>query len=311
MNRRHFLGLGALAAGSTLIGATPGFAAKPAMATRLTILHTNDTHSNLDPMDRGEFMGMGGAEARAAFVRTMRQRHENVIVLDAGDILQGTPFFNLFQGEAEIAVMNAIGYDASAIGNHEFDAGIDRLAELVRDHAQFPFLCANYDFSATPMAGLARESMVIERSGLRVGMVGLGIRLESLVSPSQRGDTQYSSPLEAAERVAKHLREEEKCDFIIGLSHISIGGTSRSTGGEPGDRDVIRAVGEIDLVIGGHNHLLLPEPERHFRGREATMGTVAQAGWGGTHMGVLQFDIFERGKVELARATMPSLEAMA
>jgi 5'-nucleotidase len=277
---------------------------KPESAQRLTILHTNDVHSHLEPMSGGEFAGFGGAPARAAFVNNWRRRDPNLLLLDAGDILQGTPYFNIFKGEPEIKAMDAMGFHASTIGNHEFDAGIDRLAELAR-LAKLPLLNCNYDFSDTPMAGLTQEYTVRDIGGLRVGIFGVGIRMEGLVQKDLYGATQYRDPIENARRVARHLREEERCDFIICLSHINL-----YSGKDPGDRDLIREIPEIGLVIGGHNHILLPVPEVTYRSGEG-MGYVAQAGWAGTHMGVLQFDLYDRHRRELAAASADPLAAVA
>lgn len=300
MNRRQFLRAGAgLMASTALAGDLYAMVAKPTSALRLLILHTNDTHSHLDPMEKGEFAGMGGVSARAMLLREIRgrSRRENILLFDAGDILQGTPYFNLFQGEPEIKAMNALRYDAATLGNHEFDAGIDRLAELVRDHARFPFLNCNYDLSDTPLQGHVRESMIIDRDGARVGVLGLGIKLEGLVFPGYYGNLRYRDPIADAQRVARQLKEDEKCDFVIALSHLNI--ESRlEHGREPGDRDIIREVPEINLVIGGHNHWLLREPE--VRHRKEGAGYVAQAGWAGTHLGFLRFDLYDQKRVALA-----------
>lgn len=301
MNRRHFLRTTATAAGLVALQG-PGALAQapaPASATRLTILHTNDVHSHLDPMTTGPFKGMGGAEARAAFVQKWREKVAReggmLLVVDAGDMLQGTPYFNEFRGEAEMKAMNAIGYDAACIGNHDFDAGIERLAEL-RSIMKFQLLNANYEFAGTPLDGFRRPIVLKELAGVTVGIFGLGIRLQGLVPAELFGATRYTDPASAAKQEAARLRNEAGCDFIIALSHLSIGGA----GGEPGDRDIIREVPEIDVVVGGHNHFLLAEPEVHYRGRGTSMGYVAQAGWGGTHIGVLQFDIYGRDQKELA-----------
>lgn len=308
MNRRNFLkgSAAAVAGGATLLGAcrlpgastAPAVAPVPASALRLTILHTNDMHSHLEPADSGRFAGYGGAPARATLVRQWREREKNLLLLDSGDVFQGTPYFNIYEGEPDILAMNMMGYVASTVGNHEFDAGIERMAAMFR-LAQFPFLCANYDFTDTPVAGLTKESMVIERDGLRIGLFGLGIKLAGLVLPRWYGETKYLDPVANAQRVAKQLRHDEKCDFIICLSHINL----EEKGGEeftPGDRTLIREVPEIDLILGGHNHNLLPHPEVSWRGRDNTMGYVAQAGWAGTHVGCLQFDIYGRDQRELS-----------
>lgn len=307
MKRREFLRHSMMAAGALSLGGAQALAEKPASALRLTLLHTNDVHSHLDPMPGGEFAGLGGASQRLAMINRLRAKHRNVLLLDAGDMFQGTQYFNLFKGEADVRAMSAAGYDAGTIGNHEFDAGIERLAEVTREHTNFPLLNCNYDFRNTPMKGHTREHLVIEKEGLRIGLLGVGIKLDGLVFPGYYGETIYRDPIADADRVAKHLRNEENCDFIICLSHINLF-RRRDASDEPGDRDLIAEVPEIDVVIGGHNHLMI-EPEAFWR-RGGT-GYVTQAGWGGTHLGFLQFDVYGREKKELAAASIPAVSAHA
>ena len=158
--------------------------------------------------------------------------------------------------------MSALGYEASAIGNHDFDAGAERLAEVVKAHAKFPMLCCNYDFRDTPMHDAHREWIVRERDGLRIGILGLGIDLDGLVGVKQRGGTRFLDPVENARRVAGILRNDERCDFIIALSHVSINGRRNSEGTKrPGDREIARAVPEIDVILGGHDHIILDQPD--------------------------------------------------
>jgi 5'-nucleotidase len=300
LDRRTFLKTGAAAfaaACTPALWASP--APRPASALRLTLLHTNDVHSWLDPFDSGEFSGLGGASARSAFIRRMRAEHEHVLFLDSGDMFQGTPYFNYFEGEPELRAMSEMGCLAGTIGNHEFDAGIERLAEVTRAHASFPLLNSNYDFTDTPMAGVARDWMVHEVDGLRIGLFGLGIKLEGLVLKSTYGETRYRDPLADARRVARFLRLEQACDFIICLSHISLG-RRRSADDEPRDLDIITGVPEIDVVLGGHNHTLMQEPRVVMRGDSP--GWVLQSGWAGTHIGVLQVDVYGAGRRQLARA---------
>jgi 5'-nucleotidase len=297
MKRRRFLG-GSLASLAALqASALP---AKPPSALRLTLLHTNDVHSHLEPKSGGEYAGLGGAAARSAVIRKVRSEHKNVLLLDSGDILQGTPYFNLFHGEPEMKVMSAQGYVASTVGNHDFDAGIERLAELAAKHMNFPFLCSNYDFSNTPMKELTRDWIIVQTEGLRIGLFGLGIKLDGLVPAKSYGETRYLNPLEQARRVASRLRNDERCDFIIGLSHVNLWGVGerQSVTGEPGDHDLIREVPEIDVILSGHNHILLGGAERIERAQAP--GYVNQVGWAGTHFGLLQFDVYGRGRRELA-----------
>ncbi|MBI1292273.1 bifunctional metallophosphatase/5'-nucleotidase [bacterium] len=309
VNRRQFLKAGvALAATAALPSAASAFV--PSSAQRLTILHTNDVHSHLEPPTSGKYAGFGGVEARSSFIKLARMKHRNVLLLDAGDMFQGTPYYNIFGGEAELRAMSAQGYDAGTIGNHEFDSGVDKLAEVVKKHAAFPLLNCNYDFTNTSMKGLTRESLVLDRDGLRIGLLGLGIKLDGLVSARLVGDVRYNDPIANASRVAKMLRNDEKCDFIIALSHINILSRTEATNGEPGDRDLIREVPEIDLVLGGHNHYLLDRPEGFYRGGDNRMGYVAQTGWAGTHMGFLQFDLYGRGAKELVMSRPVLMDGM-
>lgn len=289
MKRRAFIG--GIAAASAGLIASP-LRAKPSSALRLTLLHTNDVHSHLEPKSGGTHAGLGGAPARAAVIKQLRREHPHVLLLDSGDILQGTPYFNLFQGKPEMEAMNAMGYMASTVGNHEFDPGIERLAELARDVMKFPFLCCNYDFGDTPMAGLTREWIYADYDGLRVGLFGVGIKLEGLVSARAYGSTRYLNPLESARKTARTLRDDLKCDFVICLSHVSYRGYS----GEPGDQDLVREIPEIDVILGGHNHIFV-NAERFDRASAG--GFVNQCGWAGTHLGILQFDVSAREKREL------------
>lgn len=300
MRRRDFLKATGAAFGLAAVGVPGLLGARPASALRLTLVHTNDVHSHLEPKAEGEFAGLGGAPARSSFIERLRGENDHVLLLDAGDTIQGTPYFNLFQGEPEMRAMSAQGYVASTIGNHEFDGGMEQLAHILTEHARFPFLNANYDFRNTPMQGITRESLLLEREGLRIGLLGLGIKLEGLVSSSLYGETRYLDPIAHGRRVAQRLRHDEGADFIICLSHISIGSHTPRPGEEPGDRQVIDAVPEIDVILGGHNHLLLRRPLRHERPTGA--GYVNQVGWAGTHMGVLHFDVFGRGQTDLVEA---------
>lgn len=300
VTRRGLLQAGAALAATSLLGRAEAF--MPSSATRLTILHTNDVHSHLDPPTAGDFKGFGGAEARASFIKMARMKYPNLLLLDAGDMFQGTPYYNLYSGEVELRAMTTQRYDAGTIGNHEFDSGVDKLGEVVGKHAGFPLLNCNYDFSDTAMKGKTQESLIIDRDGLRIGLLGIGIKLDGLVSSRYIGGTKYLDPIANAARVAKVLRNDERCDFVIALSHINLLGRTENPTGEPGDRDLIREVPEIDLVIGGHNHYLLERPESVWRGRDHGMGYVAQAGWAGTHMGFVQFDVYGRGQKELSSA---------
>lgn len=307
LNRRELLRatLGLAAGAATMSLAGPLLGQKAASALRLTLLHTNDIHSHLDPAKEGEFIGLGGAPARSALVNAFRRTQDNVLLFDCGDVFQGTPYFNLYGGEPEFKTMSAMAYDAGTLGNHDFDNGTQALADMVSAHVRFPMLNGNYGLDDTPLAGLTRETLVLERGGLRIGLLGLGIKLAGLVSPRLTEGVVYRDPIADARRMATHLREEEKCELVIALSHVSANGRGTGADRDPGDRDILAAVPEIDIILGGHNHWLFPEPEFYTRANAAPQ-LLNQAGWAGTHLGRLTLDVYERGKYEL-RPSWPAV----
>ena len=291
------------AAAAAAVFAPASLFAQTSSALDLVILHTNDVHSHLEPLKSGEFKGLGGAAIRHAMIEKIRAENKHVLLLDSGDMFQGTAWFNLYQGEAEIKTMSAQGYLAGAVGNHDFDAGIDRLAEVLKAHANFPLLCTNLDFKNTPMEGLTREYIVQDVDGLRVGILGTSILLDGLVTKRLYGETKYNDPAAAASRVAKQLRHDEKCDFIICLSHSSLYGQRNPSGNtEPGDRAIAVNAPEIDIVLGGHNHILMDEPEKIDRGSQP-VGFIQQTGWAGSHIAAMNFRIYDRGKREMSVAS--------
>lgn len=257
--------------------------------TKLTILHTNDWHSRIEPFpeDGGRNAGKGGAARRAALVAQIRAEEEHVLLLDAGDVFQGTPYFNFFEGELEFKIMSQMRYDAAAIGNHDFDGGIDNLAQQLQ-HANFPLLCANYDFANTPMEGKVREYQLFEKGPLRIGVFGLGIELNSLVPEKLYGNTQYQDPIERANKVAEQLKEQERCDLVICLSHLGF----RYDGDKVSDVVLAAESKHIDLIIGGHTHTFLDRPEV-IDNRDGEPVLVNQVGWAGLRLGRLDL-YFER-----------------
>ena len=293
MKRRDFLRNTGMTGVVMSSGLFPLGAMGSADIVELTILHTNDVHSRLDPwpMDGSRNAGQGGAARRAHMINMIRSERRNVLLFDAGDIFQGTPYFNLFGGEVEFKVMSAMGYDGATIGNHDFDAGIDGLErQLV--HADFPFIICNYDMSDTVMAGKTREYKVFEVEGVRIGVLGLGIELEGLVPASLYGATQYLDPVEHAQRVTNHLKREEACDFVVCLSHLGY----KYRGGYISDVVLAEQTTDIDLIIGGHTHTFLNEPDI-VSNADGKPVCVNQVGWGGLRLGRIDL-AFEKGKAE-------------
>ena len=224
----------------------------------LLVCHTNDTHSAIEPLPANYpdtlLAGKGGAVRRAALLKRLRAGHgaDSVLLFDSGDFSQGSPYYALYKGDVEIDLMNAMGYDACAIGNHEFDGGLDNMARLFR-RADFPVVCANYGFRGTPLEGLVKPYVVLRRGGLRIGVFGLSPRLEGLVFSAYRRGVTYEDPVAAARRVVAQLKEKERCDLIICLSHLG-------WKGEVSDEALIAATRHIDLVLGGHSHDYFDRP---------------------------------------------------
>ncbi|HQV00885.1 MAG TPA: metallophosphatase, partial [Bacteroidia bacterium] len=220
-NRRNFLKQ--FSAGTALLsmGAFPLQAFAKRDIVKITILHTNDVHSRVDPFPDNDpkFAGKGGVAQRAAIIHQIRNTERNVLLLDAGDMFQGTPYYNMFGGEVEIKLMSLLGYDAGTIGNHDFDNGIDALAKQLI-HANFPLINSNYDFKNTAMEGKTLPHKIFEKDGIRIGVFGMGIELKGLVPDKLYGATIYYNPIESAAKQAHYLKKTQHCDLIICLSHL-------------------------------------------------------------------------------------------
>lgn len=260
----------------------------------ITILHTNDVHSHIEPfpVDHAEFPAQGGVARRYTLISEIRQENPNTLLFDAGDVFQGTPYFNFYGGELELKLMSKMGYDASAIGNHDFDNGIDGLLAQL-PHAEFPFLSANYDFSNTILEGQTRAFKVFEKDGVRIGVFGLGIKLEGLVGKKLYLETEYLNPVEVANETVEILKKEQSCDLVICLSHLGY----KYNDEQISDLKLAAATENIDLIIGGHTHTFLPEPSivENKAGKEVL---VNQVGWAGLFLGRIDFYLNEEGEVE-------------
>lgn len=231
--------------------------ASSAQERHLLVLHTSDTHSCVEPVSRNYSdtaqADKGGFLRRAALVKQLRKERPELLLLDCGDFSQGSAYYNLYHGEVEVKLMNAMGYDACTIGNHEFDFGLDNLARLIR-MADFPFVCCNYDFTGTPCEGLVKPYMIIERAGVRVGILGVCPQPDGLVTKSNYEPMKYTDPAVAAQPVINLLRNQEHCDLVICLSHLGL------AKGKGYDEDFIARTTGIDLLLGGHTHTYLSHP---------------------------------------------------
>jgi 5'-nucleotidase len=290
-SRRTFLKQAAIGSGLLLAGAFPFGSLAAAPRRKLVILHTNDVHSRLDPFpdDGGKYAGQGGVAARAALIRQIREQEEHVLLLDAGDIFQGTPYFNIFKGEPEIKAMSMMGYDAVTMGNHDFDAGLEGFArQLV--HASFRVLTANYDFTGTVLEGKTQPYMVVTKGGLRIGIFGLGIRLDGLVPPDAYAGMRYLEPVPVARAVSEQLKKQERCDMVICLSHLGYDYPYQRVS----DRILAAETEYIDLIIGGHTHTFLDQPVS-VRNKNGGEVAISQVGWGGLRLGRLDY-VFDSKK---------------
>jgi 5'-nucleotidase len=295
-SRREFLKKTSLAgAGILAYSAIPFDALAKNEMVKITILHTNDVHSHIDPFPDNDpkFAGLGGAVRRAAIIKKIRQEEKNVLLLDVGDVFQGTPYFNLYGGELEFKLMSMMQYDASTIGNHDFDNGLEGLVRQL-PHANFPFITCNYDFSDTPMAGKTIPHKIFLKDGIRIGVFGLGIELEGLVDKKLSGNTKYSDPVVKAAEAAHYLKMDQKCDLVICLSHLGYKYESKKIS----DVELAKQSKNIDLILGGHTHTFLDTPVS-YKNSDNKEVLVAQVGWAGIRLGRIDY-IFERKTRKMA-----------
>ena len=226
---------------------------------KVTILHTNDVHSHIEPFSKNhsEFPNKGGFERRSTLINSIRNNNPNTLLFDAGDIFQGTPYFNFYGGELEFKLMSMLKYDASTIGNHDFDNGLSGLNEQL-PNASFDFISSNYDFTNTILEKKTSQYKIYNKSGIKIGVFGLGIELEGLVTKDLFKETKYLDPIEVSQDITHKLKNEEKCDLIICLSHL---GFSYDNFPEKiSDLNLAKKTKDIDLIIGGHTHTFMKEP---------------------------------------------------
>lgn len=291
MLRRHFLKRTSLGSIMLASGVLPNRIFTAPEITKITILHTNDVHSRIDPFPiNGSWSsGQGGAARRASLIQQIRSKEEHVLLLDAGDIFQGTPYFNFFGGELEFKLMSMMQYDVATLGNHDFDAGLDGFLKQ-RPLAKFPFINCNYDFSETILHDQIEPYTIFEKGGIKIGVLGVGIELKGLVPKELYGKTKYLNPIKNANQIAKKLKTDHKCDYIICLSHLGF----KYDDGTVDDQSLAKESENIDLIIGGHTHTFLKEPVI-VKNKNAQPVLINQVGWAGLLLGKIEV-YFERNK---------------
>jgi 5'-nucleotidase len=296
MKRRDFIQK--TAASSALLGLTGvslSSFSTPSDIKKITILHTNDVHSHIDPFpaDHPKNPNLGGAARRAAIIEGIRKEEKNVLLLDAGDIFQGTPYFNYYGGELEFKLMSMMQYDLATMGNHDFDNGIDGFyAQL--PHAKFDFVSANYDFKNTILNDIVKPYKIIIRDGIKIGIFGLGVQLDGLVDKKLYKETVYNNPIEVAQDMTRILKEEKKCDLVICLSHL--GFKYKDEPEKPSDILLAQKTKNIDLIIGGHTHTFLDKPviEKNSDGKDVL---INQVGCFGLNLGRIDFYLSNNNEV--------------
>lgn len=299
MKRRNFIQQTAAATALVGLGGL-GLQSFSSTSKKITILHTNDVHSHIDAFgpEDGRNANQGGVARRASLVESIRTENPHTLLLDAGDIFQGTPYFNFYGGELEFKLMSMLKYDAATIGNHDFDNGIDGLyAQL--PHAKFDFISANYDFSNTVMDTHVKPYKVFVKDGIKIGVFGLGIELDGLVGKKMYKETVYLDPIETSQEMTRILKETEKCDLVICLSHL--GYYYKTYTEKISDLNLAKATKDIDLIIGGHTHTFLPKPTvvKNLEGKNTL---VNQVGCYGLNLGKIDF-YFDADKNKAANGT--------
>ena len=286
MKRREFIEK--TAASTAMIGLGLSLSSFSSKIKQITILHTNDVHSHIDPFpnDDPRNPNRGGVARRASLIESIRKENPNVLLLDAGDIFQGTPYFNYYGGELEFKLMSRMNYDLATIGNHDFDNGVDGLTAQM-PHASFEFVSANYDFKNTSMDGFVKPFKIFHIDGLKIGVFGLGIALEGLVDKKMYKETIYNDPIEITQDMVRILKKENKCDLIICLSHLGYK-YEKQDANKISDLKLASLTKDIDLIIGGHTHTFLDKPTivKNLDGKEVL---VNQVGCYGINLGRIDF----------------------
>jgi 5'-nucleotidase len=286
INRRKFLSTSAAFGAGILSVPRLPLATTVADDTVITILHTNDTHSQIDPLpENDQHAGKGGVARRATLVKRIRKQNPHTLLVDAGDAFQGTPYFNFYKGEVEYKSMSAIGYDAGTLGNHEFDNGVEALAAALK-FATFDVVSSNYDVKGTPLEGTVKPYVVKTVGGIRVGLFGLGISPVALITPANFKGVTYLDPIETAKTMVKTLRTTERCALVVAISHLGFYRNPRPR--DVGDGQIATQVDGIDFIAGGHTHTFMEQPERIKQpcGQETV---VFQVGRSGIYVGRVDF----------------------
>lgn len=266
---------------------------------KITILHTNDVHSHIEPFpkDHSKFPNMGGFERRSTLINNIRLKNPNTLLLDAGDVFQGTPYFNFYGGELEFKLMSMLKYDAMTIGNHDFDNGIDGLNSQL-PKASFDIISSNYDFSNTILENKIKRTKTYILDEVKIGVFGLGIELKGLVSDELYKETKYLDPVEISNDITDYLKNEEKCDLIICLSHLGF----KYKKNKISDFILAQKTKDIDLIIGGHTHTFMDKPTI-IKNKIGNDVIINQVGCFGVYLGKIDFYL-DTNKIKITKSKL-------
>ncbi|QQR97566.1 MAG: metallophosphatase [Sphingobacteriales bacterium] len=290
-NRRQFL-KHSLATIAWLQLSNSSLMAKENFKEEISILHTNDVHSRIEPFPETDkkYPGMGGAAMRSTYINQIRTTAKNTLLLDAGDIFQGTPYFNFFNGSVEIELMNAMGYDCATIGNHDFDGGIENLKQQIKK-ANFPFVNCNYDFSKSILNNVVHKHIIIHKGKLKIGITGCGVELNGLVPEKLCEGVVYNDPVLAVQHEVDILKNNKKCDLIIVLSHLGYEYKNEKIS----DIKLAQQTENIDIIIGGHSHTFLDEAKT-IKNKTQKDVLINQVGWAGLYLGKIDIKFEKKTK---------------
>lgn len=303
MKRRNFLQQTGVVAAAALV--SPSLISMKKQPIKLVILHTNDTHSNIDPFPKNhsKFPDKGGVSRRAKLVQTIREQEDHVLLLDAGDVFQGTPYFNKFKGVLEMKVMQEMGYDAMTLGNHDFDIGIEGFVNA-KKHATFPIVNCNYNLDQTLLKDQVSTSIILKKAGRKIGITGVGIDLNGLVADSQTKGLVYNDPIAAVQREVDVLRKKG-CDLVICLSHLGY----EYANDKVSDHVLAENTSGIDIIIGGHTHTFL-EKGVVIQNKESKSVVINQVGYGGLQLGRIEVE-FDGGDIHVAALAPMEIQEIA
>lgn len=250
---------------------------------KVVILHTNDTHSQIEPLPSTDkrFPNMGGVVNRKAIIDSIRNVEKNVLLLDAGDFVQGTPYFNLYHGRVEAQALNLMGYEVGTLGNHEFDYGLDTL-RMILQHIDYPIVNCNYDFTETVLNGMTKPFVILKKGGIKIGIIGAGVNPDGLIQTDKYKGMKFKPINESVNYYAKILKNDYKCDLIVALTHIGI----------ENDKKLASSSSDIDLVVGGHSHTFLNSPLR-IKNKNDREILVYQVGKSAPYIGKIEINLEE------------------